>query len=47
MTRAWGPPFHRSGPDPSDREADYFFCANRNKKSITVNLKSTEVSIVG
>jgi formyl-CoA transferase len=32
-TRAWGPPF-------ADGESAYYLCANRNKKSITVNLKS-------
>lgn len=32
-TRAWGPPF-------SGGESAYYLCANRNKKSITVNLKT-------
>jgi len=32
-TRAWGPPF-------AGGESAYYVCANRNKKSITVNLKS-------
>jgi formyl-CoA transferase len=32
-TRAWGPPFTAG-------ESAYYLCANRNKKSITVNLKS-------
>ncbi len=32
-TRAWGPPFLGG-------ESAYYLCANRNKKSITVNLKS-------
>jgi formyl-CoA transferase len=32
-TRAWGPPFAAG-------ESAYYLCANRNKKSITVNLKS-------
>jgi formyl-CoA transferase len=31
-TRAWGPPF-------ADGESAYYLCANRNKKSMTVNLK--------
>ncbi|MEW6301683.1 MAG: CaiB/BaiF CoA-transferase family protein [Thermodesulfobacteriota bacterium] len=31
-TRAWGPPFAAG-------ESAYYLCANRNKKSITVNLK--------
>lgn len=34
-TRAWGPPFVGG-------ESAYYLCANRNKKSITVNLKSSE-----
>src|SRR5262245_50317594 len=32
-TRAWGPPFAAG-------ESAYYLCANRNKKSLTVNLKS-------
>lgn len=32
-TRAWGPPF-------TGGESAYYLCANRNKKSITVNLKT-------
>ena len=35
-TRQWGPPFTANG------ESAYFFCANRNKESITLDLKSTE-----
>jgi len=35
-TRHWGPPFTASG------ESAYYLCANRNKRSITVNLKSPE-----
>ncbi len=31
-TRTWGPPFQHG-------EAVYFFCVNRNKKSLTLNLK--------
>lgn len=34
-TRAWGPPF-------AGGESAYYLCANRNKKSVTVNLKSSE-----
>lgn len=33
-TRAWGPPF-------AGGESAYYLCVNRNKKSITVNLKSS------
>jgi crotonobetainyl-CoA:carnitine CoA-transferase CaiB-like acyl-CoA transferase len=34
-TRGWGPPF-------AGGESAYFLCTNRNKKSLTVNLKSAE-----
>ncbi|BDY29031.1 CaiB/BaiF CoA transferase family protein [Mycolicibacterium mageritense] len=37
-TRGWGPPF--AHPDGADRESTYFLCANRNKKSITLDLKT-------
>src|SRR5690606_17476613 len=32
-TRHWGPPFTANG------ESAYFLCANRNKESVTLNLK--------
>ena len=38
-TRGWGPPF--VGP-PGARESTYFLSCNRNKESITVDLKSEE-----
>jgi crotonobetainyl-CoA:carnitine CoA-transferase CaiB-like acyl-CoA transferase len=38
-TRSWGPPFQ------NDMSA-YFLCANRNKKSITLNLKKEESRII-
>lgn len=34
-TRGWGPPFQEG-------VSAYYLCANRNKKSLTVNLKSEE-----
>ena len=34
-TRAWGPPFAAG-------ESAYYLCANRNKKSVTVNLKAPD-----
>lgn len=41
-TRAWGPPFaeNKDETDATHGESAYFLCANRNKKSVTVNMKS-------
>ncbi|MGV9797308.1 CaiB/BaiF CoA transferase family protein [Mycobacterium sp. NPDC003449] len=46
-TRGWGPPFvepaprpDQGGPREDDRESTYFLSANRNKKSVTLDLKS-------
>ena len=36
-TRHWGPPFATKA-DGSPGDAAYFFCANRNKKSVTVDM---------
>ncbi|MGY1670761.1 CaiB/BaiF CoA transferase family protein [Geodermatophilus sp. SYSU D00710] len=36
-TRGWGPPFVQ--PDSGDRESTYFLSANRNKESVTLDLK--------
>ncbi|TDO46216.1 crotonobetainyl-CoA:carnitine CoA-transferase CaiB-like acyl-CoA transferase [Kribbella sp. VKM Ac-2527] len=38
-SRGWGPPF--VGP-PDDRESTYFLSANRNKESVTADLKSPD-----
>ena len=35
-TRHWGPPFSQGG------ESAYFLCVNRNKRSLTLNLKSDQ-----
>ena len=37
-TRSWGPPFMQ--PDAGDDESTYFLSCNRNKESITLDLKS-------
>ncbi|OBJ03685.1 CaiB/BaiF CoA-transferase family protein [Mycobacterium sp. 1465703.0] len=37
-TRGWGPPFVEPGTG-GDRESTYFLCANRNKRSVTLDLK--------
>ena len=39
-TRGWGPPFVE--PADAPRESTYFLSANRNKKSITLDLKSED-----
>jgi crotonobetainyl-CoA:carnitine CoA-transferase CaiB-like acyl-CoA transferase len=39
-TRNWGPPFVT--PDEGDRESTYFLSCNRNKESITLDLKSED-----
>jgi formyl-CoA transferase len=36
-TRGWGPPF--VDPHQGDRESTYFLCTNRNKESVTLDLK--------
>jgi crotonobetainyl-CoA:carnitine CoA-transferase CaiB-like acyl-CoA transferase len=36
-TRGWGPPFVE--PVDGERESTYFLCANRNKSSVTLDLK--------
>ncbi len=41
-SRGWGPPFVGEPYGPYAGESAYFIAANRNKRSITVNLKSTE-----
>jgi formyl-CoA transferase len=41
-SRGWGPPFVGEPYGPYPGESAYFIAANRNKHSITVNLKSPE-----
>ncbi len=43
-TRAWGPPFLRNADGAGNVRADaaYFLCANRNKKSVTVDIAAPE-----
>src|SRR3954462_13795012 len=40
-TRGWGPPFVQpeGHPEPGARESTYFLSTNRNKESITLDLK--------
>jgi formyl-CoA transferase len=39
-TRGWGPPFVQ--PDDGGRESTYFLSTNRNKKSVTLDLKGDQ-----
>jgi crotonobetainyl-CoA:carnitine CoA-transferase CaiB-like acyl-CoA transferase len=41
-TRAWGPPFLRDAQGNDTRESGYYLAVNRGKRSITVNLESSE-----
>ena len=43
-TRGWGPPFVRDANGAASPQADaaYFLCANRNKKSVTVDFTTAE-----
>ena len=40
-TRGWGPPFV-TPPDGGERESTYFLSCNRNKESITLDLKTED-----
>ena len=43
-TRSWGPPFlqHTDGRENPQADAAYYLCANRNKKSVTVDFTAPE-----
>jgi crotonobetainyl-CoA:carnitine CoA-transferase CaiB-like acyl-CoA transferase len=41
-TRGWGPPFLRDAAGRETAEAAYFLCANRNKKSVTVDIATPQ-----
>ena len=41
-TRHWGPPFLKTADGQDTEEASYFTCANRNKRSITVDIAKPE-----
>lgn len=41
-TRSWGPPFLKDKDGNDTKEAAYYLSANRNKRSVTVNMRSEE-----
>jgi len=41
-TRAFGPPFLRNADGTHNADAAYYLCANRNKKSVTVDIATPE-----
>ncbi len=41
-TRAWGPPFVRGEDGEDTTESAYYLCANRNKRSVAVDLATAE-----
>jgi crotonobetainyl-CoA:carnitine CoA-transferase CaiB-like acyl-CoA transferase len=41
-TRGWGPPFARTEDDSASDVSAYFLCANRNKKSITIDIAQAD-----
>ncbi|MGI9520509.1 MAG: CaiB/BaiF CoA transferase family protein [Hyphomicrobiaceae bacterium] len=41
-TRRWGPPFWHDGEGEATAESAYFSCANRNKRSATIDIRSLE-----
>ncbi len=41
-TRHWGPPFLQDAQGNDTRQASYFTCTNRNKRSITLDIATTQ-----
>ena len=41
-TRTWGPPFLHDREGQATRDAAYFLCTNRNKRSITIDITTTD-----
>ena len=41
-TRSWGPPYLKDRDGKDTEDAAYFFCANRGKKAVTVDITCPE-----
>lgn len=41
-TRSWGPPFFESSVEPGESMAAYYMSANRNKRSITIDITKAD-----
>ncbi|RZJ26805.1 MAG: CoA transferase [Haliea sp.] len=41
-TRAWGPPYLKDGSGRDTSEASYYLCANRNKRSVAIDIATPE-----
>ena len=41
-TRSWGPPWLKDAAGEATRDAAYYFCANRNKRSVTIDIATPE-----
>lgn len=41
-TRAWGPPYLKDASGRDTTEAAYFLCANRNKRSVAIDIATSE-----
>ena len=41
-TRAWGPPFLKAADGSETRDAGYFLCVNRGKRSVTVDVSKPD-----
>jgi len=41
-TRHWGPPYMKSADGSDTHEAAYYLCANRNKRSVTLDISTPE-----
>jgi crotonobetainyl-CoA:carnitine CoA-transferase CaiB-like acyl-CoA transferase len=41
-TRTWGPPFVKDADDNDTEESTFYLCANRNKRSVAVDISQGE-----